>query len=117
MKQRPRGWGSMYKRGSRFWLSYYAGGRRFREPGGEDEREAEKKLDRRFKEIHGDRFVGPREERISVETLLDNLETHLATKGAKAIPSLRSHLKPISRLATTLITAAGTMTRPWNTSR
>src|SRR5262249_40460250 len=46
-------------------------------------------------QIYGDRFVGPQEERLTVDELLDNLTVHLNTNGAKAAHSYKSYLKPI----------------------
>ena len=70
-------------------------GKRFREPAGKTEAEARKKLKARRKEIYGERFVGPSEEKITVEELLDGLLLHLKIKGAKSVTSLKSHLKPV----------------------
>ena len=70
-------------------------GKRFRESAGRTEAEAKRKLRRRHREIQGDRFVGPAEERLTVEELLDNLILHLKTKGARAISSYESHLLPV----------------------
>ena len=46
-------------------------------------------------EIAAETHIGPERERITVSELLDALEVHLETKGAKAMGSLRSHLKPV----------------------
>jgi hypothetical protein len=50
---------------------------------------------RRWHEKHGDRFIGPELERVTLRELLESLELHLATNGAKSIRSHRSHVKPI----------------------
>jgi hypothetical protein len=50
---------------------------------------------RGLKEIAGDKFIGPKEERVPVGELIDDLMTHLRTKGAKAVASFESHLKPV----------------------
>lgn len=50
-----------------------------------------------MKQIHGGRYTGPDEEKLTVITLLDSLETHLQNKGAKALKHLKSHLKPVRR--------------------
>lgn len=94
-RKRERGEGQIYQRRNRWWISYYIRGKRFRESAGKTEAEAKRKLKGRLKEIYGDRFVGPQEERLEVEELLDNLILHLKTKGAKAIASLQSHVKPL----------------------
>jgi integrase len=90
-----RGDGRVYQRGSRWWIEYWNRGEQFRESAGKDEATAQKKLRARLKEIAGDKFIGPREERVSVGELIDDLMTHLRTKGAKAVASFESHLKPV----------------------
>src|SRR5258705_13054258 len=57
--------------------------------------DARRLLKKRMKEIHGSRFVGPQEEKLTVDDLLDSLITHLETKGAKTVDRLKSHLKPL----------------------
>ena len=105
-----RGDGRVYQRGNRWWIEYWHRGRQYREAVGVTEKAAGKRLKDRLKQIAGDRFVGPQEERVEVGELLDALETHLDTKGARAMPSLRSHLKPVrdalgTKLAVDLRTA------------
>ncbi len=87
--------GGVYQRGARWWISYHNRGKRFREPGGKTEAEAKKKLKARLREIYGDRFIGPIEERVTVDELLDDLMTHLQTQGAASIGTVRSHLRPV----------------------
>ena len=48
-----------------------------------------------MKQIHGNRFIGPEEDRLTVDDLLDSLIKHLETKGAKTVHRLKSHLKPL----------------------
>ena len=43
------------------------------------------------------RFL-PEEQRVTVADLLDAVETHLATRGAKALTSFACHLKPVRAL-------------------
>jgi integrase len=90
-----RGDGRVYQRGSRWWIEYWHRGESFREPAGKDEAAAAKKLRARLREIAGDKFIGPKEERVPVGELVDDLMTHLRTKGAKAVASFESHLKPV----------------------
>lgn len=90
-----RGDGRTYRRGDRWWIEYWVRGQQLRESAGRTEAEAKRKLKARLKEIHGDRFVGPKEERLTVEELLDGLILHLETKGARAVASFESHLKPV----------------------
>lgn len=90
-----RGQGRIFKRGKKWWIGYYVRGQEFRETAGYKETDAKRLLKSRLGEIHGKRFVGPKEERIAVDELLDNLILHLENKGAKSILQVKSHLKPI----------------------
>ena len=97
MSKQSTGWGEgrIYLRGSRWWIDYSVRGKRQRESGGKTETEARRKLKKRLREIYGDRFVGPKEERLEIDDLLDSLVVNLETRGAKAIASVKSHLKPV----------------------
>ncbi|WHZ17401.1 MAG: hypothetical protein OJF52_004253 [Nitrospira sp.] len=99
-----RGYGRVFPRGNRYWIAYYApeDGRsvEHREPGGETEKEARKKLKNRLDEVSahrrlGIRFQGPRQERVTVEELLKSLERDYTIHGRKSLPQLRSHLQHI----------------------
>ncbi len=101
-----RGYGRVFQRGKRFWIAYYApeNGRsvEHREPGGETEKEARKKLKSRLEEVGahrrlGIRFQGPRQERVTVEELLKNLERDYSIHGRKSLSQLRSHLQHIRK--------------------
>lgn len=93
--------GFVYARGKRWWIGYSHDGKKYREPGGSNGKgaktpeEARKRLKARLKEIWSDRFVGPQEERIAVDELLNDLVAHLELKGAKSVGSVKSHLKPV----------------------
>jgi len=91
-----RGDGWVYYRAdcSKWWIGYHHEAR-LREPGGATEQEATRRLKARLKEIAGDRFVGPREEKVLVDALLDHLELHLANRGARSVRKVKSHLKPV----------------------
>lgn len=94
-----RGEGRVYRRAgtSRWWIAYYVRGKEFRETGGRTEAEGRRRLRTKLREIHGDRFVTPQEERVTIDELLDNLLRHLELKGAKAMVTLRSHIKPLRK--------------------
>ena len=87
-----RGQGRIFQRGKKWWVAYYVGGEEHREAGGTTKTEAKQFLKNRLGEINSGRFVGPREERITVNEILDNLILHLETKGAKSIPAFVSGL-------------------------
>ncbi len=99
-----RGDGRIFKRGSRFWIGYYApaGGRskEIRESAGETEKEAQKLLKARLREIAVHKsglrtFRGPNQERLTVEELLQSFEQDCEIRGLKGLPQVRSHLKHI----------------------
>jgi integrase len=99
-----RGDGRVFQRGSRWWIAYYApqNGRsvEHREPGGKAEAEARRLLRQRLREVAVHQtglwpFQGPRQERITVEELLQNLERDYQIKGRKSLPELRAHLRSI----------------------
>jgi len=91
-----RGMGRTLRRGEIWWVAYYFNGKEIREGcRSRNEADARRLLKKRLKEIHGSRFVGPQEEKLTVDDLLDALITHLETKGAKTVDRLKSHLKPL----------------------
>jgi len=51
-------------------------------------------LKERLAAIETRRFI-PQEQRVTIDHLLDAVETHLETRGAKALPAFVSHLKPV----------------------
>ena len=97
-RKRPEGWGRIYHRPNTrfFWIEYWHNGKQYRESTKTTKHDdADKRLDERWLEICGKRFVGPAQERVAIPELLDDLVRHLEAKGAKAIPSQKSHLKPV----------------------
>jgi integrase len=62
-----------------------------------NEREALRFLRDRRRDVEGGRLLGPQEERITVEEILDALFTHLAAKSPEAAKKdkRRSHAKPV----------------------
>jgi integrase len=91
-----RGMGRTFQRGEIWWVAYYFNGKEIRESSqSRNLAEARRLLKKRVKEIHGNRFVGQQEEKVTVDDLLDALITHLETKGAKTVDRLKSHLKPL----------------------
>ncbi len=91
-----RGMGRIFQRGPVWWIAYHFNGKEIRESAKSlNEADARRALKKRLKEIHGSRFVGPQEEKLTVDDLLDALIVHLETKGAKTVKRLKSHLKPL----------------------
>lgn len=97
-----RGNGRLFKRKESgfYWCAYYLRGEEFRESTGTtDLRKATKYLKRRIREIGADQigastFIGPKQERIKVSSLLDALEDDYKLRD-KDSAQFRSHLKQI----------------------
>jgi integrase len=97
-----RGDGRLYTRqgSSLIWCAYYLRGKQYRESTGEtDEKKALKFLKNKLKEVHADEvgaraFVGPQQRRITVNELLDSLETDYRLES-KDSAQFKSHLKPL----------------------
>ncbi len=71
-----RGMGRIFKRGDIYWIEYWHHGKQYRESAYNadkglygTEADARKLLKKRLGEIHGNKFVGPQEERITFEDL------------------------------------------------
>jgi integrase len=90
-----KGEGRIFQRGAVFWIAYYVRGKEFREPGGKTEKEAAKRLKARLGEKHGDRFIGPEQERVTVDELLKSFVLYLEMKGAKSLYSVQSNVATV----------------------
>ena len=98
-----RGQGRIFLRGQYHWIAYSHRGREHREPGcegcGSAElgkcREAERRLRARLREIHGDRFVGPQQERVTLAALLRAYRTHRELAGMKSPIQAQSQLRRV----------------------
>lgn len=90
------GLGRVFKRNGRYWIAFYCRNKEIRESAGNrTEAQARKLLKQRLLEVQGGTFIGPKQEKITVVELLDDLLQHLKNKGAKDITSLTSHTKPV----------------------
>ena len=87
--------GRIFQRGAVFWIAYYVRGKEFREAGGNTEKVATKKLKARLGEKHGDRFIGPEQERVTVGELLNSFLLYLEMKGAKSFYSVKSNVATV----------------------
>ena len=81
--------------GRRWWIAYYVNGKEYRESGGKTEKAAERKLKDRLKEIYGERFVGPQQERVLVNGLLDSLIAEQEGNRAKDLRTVKIRVKPL----------------------
>ncbi len=97
-----RGNGRIFKRkgSSNLWCAYYLRGKEYRESTETaDQKQAEKFLKRRLKEVGADQigartFVGPQQERLTVNDLLDALKADYELRGI-ASAQFNSHLKHV----------------------
>ena len=97
-----RGDGRIFQRsGSPFWwCAYYLRGKQYRESTGTtDKGKAQKFLSHKLKEVHADQigaktFVGPQQQRITVDELLNALVEDYKLRG-KDSPQFKAHLKPL----------------------
>ncbi len=95
--------GRVFKRNnsSHWWISYCHRGKEYRESSGSpDRKQAGKLLKQRLREIGADRlglrcFVGPAQDRVTVDELLDALEQHYRLQEGRAAPQFLAHLRPI----------------------
>lgn len=89
-----------------YWCSYYRHGKQIRQPTGEtDQKKAQKFLDRKVREVANEgeglqAFITPRQEKVTVNEILDDLVEHYKRGGKRGIfrevpPQMTSHLKPL----------------------
>lgn len=93
-----RGDGSLFLRGSIWWAAYWADGQRLRESlHTTDEKEAGRRLQKIRKARERGAYLLPRERRVTINDLLDDLITHLEAKGGPATTTskVKSHLKAV----------------------
>lgn len=82
-------------RSSRWWIGYSVNGREIRESAGKTEKEAGKALRARMKQLAGQRWIEPEQERMTVAEMLDTYESDLESRRAKSLDSIKCHLRPI----------------------
>ena len=93
-KPRLRGFGYLYKRGNFWWIRYSVRGKDFRESSGsEQEADAMRLLKRRWKEVGRGRFIGPSEERVMVDDLLETLELDYRNNERRSLGDLKWRLR------------------------
>jgi len=94
-----RGKGGLYQRKDTngklksqfYWCSYYRYGKQIRQPTGEtDQKKAQKFLDRKLREVANEReglkaFITPRQEKVTVNEILDDLVENYKRGGKRGI--------------------------------
>lgn len=84
-----RGDGTVYQRGKRWWISYWAHGRNFRESAGTTEHKARGLLRRRLGEIAAGAFVDPQLERATVAEVLDAYLANRRLAGKRGLENIK----------------------------
>ena len=95
LNQKPRlkGFGYLYRRGTIWWVRYSIRGKDFRESSGsERDRDAMKLLKLRWQELGRGRFIGPAQERVTMEELFKSLEMDYSTNGRRSFGTLKGRL-------------------------
>lgn len=96
---RLKGFGYLYRRGSVWWIRYSVRGKDFRESSGSDkDADAMRLLKRRWQEVGKGRFIGPAEERVTMDSLFDGLVNDYAINQRRSLGSVKGFLKHL-RLA------------------
>ncbi len=93
-----RGMGRIFQRkgSAHWWIAYSYRGREYRESArSEKAADARRLLKKRLKEILGDRFVPPSQERVLLSELLDGLLLNYRNNGRKSLRVLEYRLKPL----------------------
>jgi integrase len=93
-KPRLRGFGYLYKRGKVWWIRYSVRGKDFRESSGsERDNDAMRLLKRRWKEVGKGRFIGPSEDRVMVDHLLDAVKVDYQNNERRSLGDLDGRLR------------------------
>ncbi len=91
-----RGFGTPYLRGRVWWIRYYHRGQEMRESTGSERLlDAERLLKARWKQIGRGKFIGPREEKVLVNDLLDALVLDYQQNGRRSSDTLKWRLEPL----------------------
>src|SRR5215831_4733097 len=99
-RKRGQGWVYRRKNSVNWWIAFYRRGKLHRETShSTDQAIAEKKLDKRVRQVSNERegiaaFV-PKAEKVYVDELLDELEKDYKLNGGRGLPEFQSHLKLI----------------------
>src|SRR5215813_8544416 len=89
-----KGIGSVFQRGTVWWVKYYRNGKPYRETSGsEKESEARKLLKRRLGEIVLGRFVGPDAERVTIRELAEQFLNDCRVNQKKSLDKAERMVK------------------------
>lgn len=86
--------GRVYRRGATWWISYYFRGKELRESAKTgDEKAAKRLLQQRLKERQKPRFVGPAEERWTLDDIEAKLKADYERKANRSFPNVQRCFK------------------------
>jgi integrase len=90
---RLKGLGYLYKRGATWWIRYSVRGQDFRESShSEHEGVAQRLLKARWQELGRGRFIGPSQDRVTLDSLLASLQTAYEVNGRRSLGTLKGRL-------------------------
>lgn len=90
--------GTLYQRGSIWWIKYYVAGRPVRESTGyEREKDARRVLKEREGRVAMGQPILPRVDRIRYEEIAEDLRRHYETSGSRSLKEADGRLKPLKR--------------------
>jgi len=97
-RRRTRGLGRTFKRGSVWWIAYWHRGKEYRETSSsESEAQARKLLKKRLGEIGSGKLIGPVEERVTFEEMVEYLKTDYAVNKRKAVKIIEYPIKHLRK--------------------
>jgi integrase len=89
-----RGIGRVFKRSSVWWVAYYHRGKEYRESSGsESEATARRLLKKRLGEISAGRFIGPNEDRLTFEELVEGLVNDYQVNSRRSLSTAMNHVR------------------------
>lgn len=93
-----RGFGRVFKRGSIYWIAYNHRGKEHRESAKtENESVGRKFLKKCIGEVATGKFIGPSEERLAFEDMVDALVTDYEINKLRSLRSLRLSVRHLRR--------------------
>ena len=94
MPRYKHGSGSVYRRGKKWWIAYYANGKQACESAGtKDKAEARRILQARLGQIAEGRYAGPAAERVTFEDLAEMVLTDYRVNGKKSLPDVETRIR------------------------
>jgi integrase len=93
-----RGLGRIFKRGSVYWIAYYHRGKEYRESSeSESESQARKLLKKRLGEMGSGKLIGPVEERVTFEEMIEDLLRDYQVNKRKAVKIIEYPIKHLRK--------------------